>query len=422
MRQSRSFAIFRIKYILFIVLLLAGTNTSAQDLSHKSADSLRPTVILVSIDGFRADYMQRFHPPALTALFHTGAHAKALLSCFPSKTFPNHYSIVTGLYPEHHGIIANTIFDPSTGATFKTSDDIQAHDPAWWGGEPLWVTAEKQGQHSGTMFWPGADVAIAGVRPSHWERYDKTTSNEQRVDKILEWIDLPSTDRPNLFTLYFDEVDTEGHHHGPASLEVEAAVAHVDRAVARLMDGLKQRNIYDRVNVIIVSDHGMVETPKSKIVKLDRYIDMKRLKVIDASPLLQAYPTNVNDLQSVMKSLKKVPHFHVYMKSETPEHWHYRSNPRITPIVGLMDEGWTLTSTEALQQQPEYPEPGNHGFDPKLKSMHALFIAHGPSFQAGSKTGDIVNIDVEPLIVHILGLLPPPVDGHWESFRSVLVH
>ena len=366
--------------------------------------------------------MDRFHPPALAALSKTGVHAKALISCFPSKTFPNHYSIVTGLYPEHHGIIANTIFDPVTGATFKTSDDIQAHDPIWWGGEPLWVTAEKQGRHSGTMFWPGADVAIAGVRPSHWEEYDKKTTNEQRVDKIFEWIDLPSSDRPTLFTLYFDEVDTEGHHHGPASHEVAAAVAHVDNAIARLVDGLKQRNIYDRVDIIVVSDHGMVETPRSKIVKLDAYIKLDRLKIIDASPLLQVYPAVTNDLPGVMKALKKVPHLHVYLKSETPEPWHYRSNVRITPIVGLMDEGWTLTSTEALKQQPEYPEPGNHGFDPKLKSMHALFIAHGPSFQAGKKTGEIVNIDVEPLLVHILGLRPPPVDGHWESFRSVLVH
>ena len=240
----------------------------------KPIRDLRPTVILISLDGFRYDYLQRYRPPNLNALARTGVRARWMIPSFPTKTFPNHYTIATGLYPQNHGIVENNIYDPEFDAVFTLSDRAEVENSRWWLGEPIWVTAEKQGQRTASVFYPGTEAEIAGIRPTFWKRYDKEVSNEQRVETILSWLDLAAEQRPTLLTLYFSDPDDAGHAHGPISLETKRAVAKVDREVGSLIAGLRDRAILNQVNLVIVSDHGMASVNWRRAIRLDEMFDL----------------------------------------------------------------------------------------------------------------------------------------------------
>ena len=220
----------------------------------KPITDLQPTVILISLDGFRYDYLSRYRPPQLNSLAAEGVRARWMIPSFPSKTFPNHYTIATGLYPQHHGIVENNIYDPIFKAVFTLSDRKEVENGRWWLGEPIWVTAEKQGQRSGSVFYPGTEGEIAGTRPSFWKKYDEGTSNDVRVDTILSWLDLPRDQRPTFLALYFSDPDDAGHAFGPISSETKKAVLKVDSEIGRLIEGLKAREIFSQMNLIIVSD------------------------------------------------------------------------------------------------------------------------------------------------------------------------
>ena len=234
----------------------------------------RDPVILISIDGFRPDYLDRGLTPTLASLAADGVRADAMKPSFPTLTFPNHYTLVTGLYPDHHGIVNNRMIDPKSGKQFVYKDSDAIADPEWWAGEPLWVSVEKQGRHAATMFWPGSDVAIEGVRPSLWMHFDGTLTPDQRVDQLLRWTDLRGAARPSFFTLYLEQVDHAGHDDGPDSPEVNAAMREVDTALARLVDGLKQRGLFARTNIVIVSDHGMTSTAPERQIYLDELVNI----------------------------------------------------------------------------------------------------------------------------------------------------
>lgn len=400
----------RLSAVLLLVLT-AGCQT----------EHLEPTVILVSIDGFRADYMDRFETPTLHRLAAEGVRAtEGMLPVFPSKTFPNHYSIATGLYPAHHGIVGNTMYDPEMDAWFRLSDRDAVEDTRWWDGEPIWVTAEKQGVTAGTFFWPGSEAPVQGIQATYWKRFDDTVPATDRVDSVLAWIDLPEANRPRLVTLYFSDTDHDGHDYGTSSEEVADAVARADAYLARLVSGLELRGILDQVNLVVVSDHGMVDVSPERVVFVEDYVDLGDSRVVEWSPILAVDPEPGRG-QEIAAALDAAPHLTVYDQATLDSVFHYSGSPRIPPIVAGADAGWTITSThEYLEARITRFPAGMHGFDPRFPSMAALFVARGPAFRSGFESKPFENVNVYPLIAHILGLEPADVDGRLETVRDLL--
>ena len=380
---------------------------------------LRPTVLLISIDGFRPDYLGS-STPNLNALAERGVRAKWLIPSFPTKTFPNHYTIVTGLYPAHSGIIANNMVDPTTGAKFTPKDHQEMQNPAWWGGEPIWVTAEKQGVVTAPLDWPGSEAAVKDTHPTYWREFDPKLTASDRVAKLLPYFDKPAAERPRFLTLYMDEVDEAGHAFGPGSREVREAVTNVDTAIGVLMAGLRERGIDDQVNIIVVSDHGMAPTSRKRMVVLDDYVDLKTLSVADWGPPVALRALDGNNAALVEK-LKRVPHAQVYLANDFPARFHYADSPRIMPVILLAQEGWTITSRDAVEKNPQWTHGGQHGYDNELKSMRATFIAAGPAFTQHAILPPFSNIHLYALMAYLLNLRPAETDGSINVFKSVLV-
>ncbi|HEX7113384.1 MAG TPA: ectonucleotide pyrophosphatase/phosphodiesterase [Mizugakiibacter sp.] len=379
----------------------------------------RAPLILISIDGFRADYLQRGLTPTLAALAADGVHAEAMQPSFPSITFPNHYTLVTGLYPDHHGIVHNTMQDPALGR-FALGNRAAVGDGRWWAeGEPIWVTAEKQGLHTATMFWPGSEAAIHGVRPDHWHPYDGDVAPRARVDQVLTWLDLPAKQRPAFITLYFEAVDGAGHWHGPDSPELSAALRDTDAALARLVDGLRRRGLYDRVNLVIVSDHGMTATSPAQTIYLDDLIDLSDVDVVTYDVPAELNPKPEHAAAVARALLAPHPHLRCYARDALPARLHYGSNPRVAAIVCIPDDGW-LVSTHARQAKRKRALLGEHGYDNDDPAMRALFVAHGPDFRRGVVLPEFPNVDVYPLLAHLLGIRPQPNDGDLTPLRGAL--
>lgn len=398
--------------IVFFTLLACSRHAS--ELSNPNAD-FNPTVILISLDGFRNDYIHKTGTPNLQRLAKSGVMAQGMIPAFPSKTFPNHYTIVTGLYPEHHGIVSNTMYDPDMDARFRISDRKAVEDNRWWGGEPLWVTAEKQGQISATYFWVGSEAEINGVRPHIWKRYDGDIPNRARVAEALSWLDLPKAQCPTLITLYFSVIDDAGHDFGPDAPEMLKAISAMDSVMGDLIQGLEKRGLFEQVNVIIVSDHGMAPTSAERVIYIDDYLDLQAVEVVDWSPILALRPQQNNEEEVYLKLARAHPHLRVYRKAEIPARFHYRNHRRIMPIIGIADDGWSIRTRSRKRGFG-----GDHGYDNLLPSMRATFIAHGPAFKSGLVTQPFQNIHVYDLICHLLRLTPAPNDGSLDSVRVLL--
>ena len=353
-----------------------------------------------------------------------GVRAAALIPSFPSKTFPNHYTLVTGLYPGHHGVIANNMHDPNTGRRFSLSNRREVRDAMWWGGEPIWVGLQNAGQQTAPMFWPGSEAPLLGQRPKYWMPYDETMPGNARVDRVLGWLDLASADRPTFLTLYFEDVDSAAHRYGPESRNVHEAVSRVDGYLGRLLRGLEQRGILDNVNVVITSDHGLSETHVDRIVALDDYIDLDDVEIIDINPTLGLLPKPGRQ-DAVYNALANAhPRLHVYLKRETPPHWHYRDHPRIPPIVGVVDEGWEVLRRATLPVRISrrlFGPRGAHGYDPhRAMSMRGVFAAAGPAFKRGVSVPPFENVSVYNVLTAVLGVTPAPNDGDPAVVSSLL--
>ena len=410
-----------IAFVLFTVVLSAcAPSTSIRD--------LRPTVILISLDGFRYDYLEKYHPPTLLSLAGDGVQAKWMIPSFPSKTFPNHYTIATGLYPQNHGIVENNVFDKRFNATFTMSNREEVQNGRWWLGEPIWITAEKQGQKTAPYFWPGSEAEIAGVRPTYWKPYDGKVTNEARVDTVLSWLDLPPGERPTFLTLYFSDVDNAGHDFSPDAVETREAVLKVDNDLGRLIDGLKARRILAQVNLIIVSDHGMAAQDPNNAIILDELFDTRVAeRILWTSEIVSIFPKAGKE-DAIYTTLKAriSPHAKLYRKAEVPTRFHYSNSPRIAPLLVLPDEGWTLTTRakfdEAKAKDPKNGLRGGHGYDNELPSMRAIFIAHGPAFKKGVVIEPFENVQVYNVMTRILGLRPAPNDGNDAVAIAALVN
>ena len=394
--------------VVFFALLLAvaGCGTPAP----RREAPLPDPVILISIVGFRADYLDRGLTPTLATLAAGGVRADAMKPAFPTLTFPNHYTLVTGLYPDHHGIVNNRMIDPNTGRVFVYKDAKSIADPAWWGGEPLWVSVEKQGRHAATMFWPGSDVAIDGVRPSLWLHFDGSLTPDQRVDQVLRWTDLGGDARPSFYTLYLEQVDHAGHDDGPDSAEVNAALREIDASLARLVDGLKARGLFDRTNIVIVSDHGMTSTAPDRQIFLDDLVNLDEAGYVTGGILAGMNPKPAAAAAIERAILAPHDHMHCWRKSEVPARLHYGTNPRVPALLCLADDGWIVTTHGDAAKRKHF-SLGEHGYDNDDPAMRALFVAHGPAFRHGLRVREFDNVDVYPLLCRILHVAPLRNDG-----------
>jgi predicted AlkP superfamily pyrophosphatase or phosphodiesterase len=374
-------------------------------------------LILISIDGFRPDYLNRGVSPTLSALAAGGVRAERMLPSFPSITFPNHYTLVTGLYPDHHGIISNSFEDAAApGGVFHMS----SKDEAWWDeGTPIWVTAERQGMRTGTEFWPGSEVAIHGVRPEHWEPYRLTKPGDQRVDTLLGWLDLPAAERPHFLTLYFDAVDSAGHMFGPDSPQVNKAIAATDASIGRLVEGLKARGI--TANLIVVADHGMAAVAPDHILLLDDMIDPSAVRVVFADAVSGIdIPDTPAGHDAEARLLAPHDHISCWKKARVPARLHYGSNPRVPDVVCMAEVGW-LIETRDGQARRHFHLAGEHGYDNAAPQMGALFVANGPAFKKGVVIPQFPNVDVYPLMTHVLGIKGEANDGDFAGVKAAVV-
>ncbi|HEX8736040.1 MAG TPA: ectonucleotide pyrophosphatase/phosphodiesterase [Pyrinomonadaceae bacterium] len=404
-------------------LCLCAFTVKIPVLAQKPVKDLKPTVILISLDGFRYDYLEKYKPPVLNKLAGSGVRAKWMIPSFPTKTFPNHYTIVTGLYPAHHGIVENNIYDFGTVFTMSKREEVQ--NSRWWLGEPIWVTAEKQGQIAASYFWVGSEAAIEGKQPTFWRAWNGRVPAEMRVDKVLSWLDLPLEKRPTMITLYFSDVDDAGHEFSPDAEETKYAVWNVDRYIGRLMDGLKRRKLDEKVNVIVVSDHGMATYDVRKTTFLDDYFDFALTeRILWTHEIVQIFPKE-GRAEEIYSKIKNLAHATCWKKGEAPARLHYNDSPRIAPIICSTEEGWMTTSHERyadwIKDLDDLTKPrGAHGYDNRYQSMQATFIAHGAAFKKGIVTEPFENVDVYNIMTQILNLTPARNDGHLETARKVL--
>lgn len=375
-------------------------------------------ILLISLDGFRNDYPEKTETPNLTGLAKAGVRAEAMRPVFPSKTFTNHYTIATGLLPKHHGVISNTMFDPEMNAWFRIGDSGAVRNAAWWGGEPIWVTAVKQGQRSACFFWPGSEAAVGGIRPTYWKPYVHETPHEDRVAQVLGWLDLPADERPSIITLYFSDTDDAGHRYGPDSPELREAIRKVDASVGRLVAGLVERGLRDKVNIIVLSDHGMSAVDSSRVVYWDDALDNRTVRSIEEGPIL-TINAPADSVPVYVERLNRLsPHLKAYANADLPARFSYTGHRRIPSIVALMDDGWTVSRRN---RRGGYPiSGGTHGYDNEVASMQALFIADGPAFKDGARVGTVMNLDVYELVCYLLKLNPAPNDGSLERIKGIL--
>jgi predicted AlkP superfamily pyrophosphatase or phosphodiesterase len=381
-------------------------------------------ILLVSLDGFRWDYAQRHSTEAahLRAYAAEGISASELIPVYPSNTFPNHYTIVTGLYPAHHGIINNDFSDPGSGRVFHYSLMADSLDSSWWGGEPIWVTAVKQGRKSASSYWVGAEAAIEGVRPTYYKHFDMaeymTAPFSRRIDEVVGWLKKTAEQRPAVVTFYMEETNGAGHQHGVDSPELAAAVKLVDGRLGELMDRLRAEHL--PVNLLVVSDHGMTPVSAQRVLLLDDYVDLKTVEVDFQSPAMGLRVLH-GSAQDLVHTLSCLPPAKVYLAASLPARWHLTANPRIPDVWIAPELGWHV-QTRAFSQVPSvHAQVGDHGFDPAYRDMHGILVADGPAFKTGGQViGPVANIHIYNLMCAVLHLQPAPNDGDDRLVRAFL--
>jgi alkaline phosphatase D len=369
-------------------------------------------VLLVSLDGFRWDYCKIYNTPNLNRLAREGVKAERLISSFPTVTFPNHYSIATGLYPDHHGLINNSFPAPDLGLFYRMGDRTAVENPAFYGGEPVWETAEKQGARSASFYWVGSEAR----HPTYWKKYDESVTFEARIDTVIKWLGYPPEKRPEFVTLYFDEPDATSHKFGPVSPQTKRVVERLDSLMGVLRTKLSKLPEAKKINLIILSDHGM------EAISLERYINIKSLvpdrmiaSISGGNPVYLINPS-AGKKDSILFLLNKSKGLKAWSKSELPSRWHYGTNPRIPEIVVVADSSWSI----GTRPDGSSLRGGAHGYDNANSDMYAIFYAAGPSFKKNYKFKELNNIDIYNLICKILNINPAKNDGDPSHIKGIL--
>ncbi|MEZ4953474.1 MAG: ectonucleotide pyrophosphatase/phosphodiesterase [Saprospiraceae bacterium] len=417
-----------LSFILISILLFTHCNNKINvtdgvtPLNSKETIN-KPYVILISLDGYRWDYTKRFNPPNISKLIAEGAQAESIIPCFPSKTFPNHYSIATGMYPNNHGLLDNSYFNLNKNATYKTKDREIVEDGSWYGGTPIWVHAAQSGMVTASFFFVGSEADIKGIRPTYYFKYDGSIKNEDRVQQALDWLTMPDGERPHLITMYFSDMDDIGHRVGPNNDDrLREAILELDEDLGILFNGVKNTGL--PVNIIIVSDHGMLEIPTDQYIALESIENDEHYLAVSNGAIVHIYPKNENDIEKIFLELKsKENHFTVYKTEDTPQFEINPTNKNWGGILVVPDKGWYFTSQRNIgfKKTKNIEFSGEHGFDPEFKELQGIFYANGPSIKNGIEIPSVKNIHVYPLICEILGLkIPKEIDGKLEVLESIL--
>ena len=388
-------------------------------------------VIVIGIDGLRADSLERVSAPHLQALANAGVRAN-MIPAMPTKTFVNFYSIATGLHPKHHGFISNYPYDRNLGRKFNRKRDVS--DPKWWGGEPIWITAEKQGIKTATYFWVGSEVEIDGVRPSFWKPYKKTKDYAERIEEVLDWLALPETKRPRLITLYFSAVDTAAHKFGVGSAEERDAIAKVDKHIGELVQGINTLGLRKNTNIVVVADHGMANLSDQRVINLDSWLDLSAFVVPDWSdgkisvhaPFLNLY-AEPKLVDAAYKKLNGAhPNMRVLRRGSFPTNYHFDHPQREPDLMLLADTGWSIYAS----RDKGLPQPmsklgrsiATHGYDNEDTLMHATFIASGPDFKTQLRVKPFESIEVYGLLACALKVKPAKTDGNVKNVQHLMAH
>jgi alkaline phosphatase D len=402
-------SVFTFVVLISIVLLSTGFR---QD----SRKPFKNYVLLVSFDGFRWDYNQIYKTPNLNKLAHDGVKADRMIPSFPTVTFPNHYTIATGLYPDHHGLINNSFPASDLGLFYRMGDRVAVENPAFYGGEPIWVTAEKQGVKAASFFWVGSEAPVGGIHPSYWKKYDDNVTFGERIDTVIKWLGYPKEKRPELVTLYFDEPDHSGHSFGPVSPQTGKAVQRVDSIMGVLRAKIATLPDAKRINLILVSDHGMEAVSAEKYINIKSIVPERMISSVSGGNPVYLINSKDGKKDSILYLLNKTKGLKAWDKTQVPSRLHFGTNPRIPEIVVLADSSWSI----GTRPDGSTLRGGAHGYDNSNSDMFAIFYAAGPSFRKNYRFKELNNIDVYNLVCKILKINPAKNDGDPEHIEGML--
>ncbi len=404
--------------VLTIITIGLISCDQSEPLSNSQINTDSEPVLLISIDGLMNEYLERNETPNFDLFLSEGVKAEYLTPAFPTNTFPNHWSIVTGLHVENHGIIANSFYDYELESRFSYGPTGGPNDERWWGGEPIWITAEKEGKTAATFFWPGSEASINGVRPTKWVDYDGNISSSVRIDSVMNWLDPAGDVQADFATLYFSFVYSRGHSFGPESSEVDQAVVEMDSILGYLMEQIEEVGLKDRLNTIIVSDHGLASTSSEKVILLDDIIDLDSVDMVTWTPVAMIKPDDglTSEVYEALKSNEE--NYQVYLKDELPNRFHFRNHSRIPEIIMIADVGFTITSQPFLSDRGVVA--GTHGYDNLAPEMRTFFAAKGPAFVNGETSPPFESVHIYELIANILGIQPAENDGSLDEVQFLL--
>ena len=409
------------RYFSFLIFLILLSSCKPEKVDNPDnqppPDTTKRYILMISMDGFRWDYTEDVETPNFDKIAQIGVKAEAMQVSFPSKTFPNHYTLATGLYPDHHGIILNRFYAPDLGKSYSISNSASVQDGDFYGGEPIWCTAEKQGMKTATYFWIGSEAEIGGVRPTYWKEYDHYFPFSQRIDTVMHWLSLPEEKRPQFVMLYFHEPDAVGHSYGPDSQKVKDKVKVMDTYLGTIMEKLAALPVADLVNVIVVSDHGMANISDDRKIILTDYLDQNDVvRAVGGNP---NYAIQAKDgmIDKVYNDIKDIEHLSVWKKGELPERFHFGEGPRTLDIFVTAENTWSVYFDE---KSLEKSKKGTHGYDNEEMDMHAIFYAYGPAFKEAYVAPTFANVDVYSLLAEILELEAAPTDGSLDEVKQML--
>ncbi len=378
------------------------------------------TTIMVGVDGMRWDYPEKFDLPTFQDIRKRGVYADHLVPIFPTKTFPNFYTLATGLFANHTGILDNTMYDPVMDSRFRMSDSNAVRDERWWQGEPIWSTAERQGCRAAAQFWPGTEAEVAGYRPSYWKAYDGSVTNDQRVEQVLAWLGQADSTRPGLIMMYFSSIDETAHRMGPDAPETAAAARSIDKQVAKLLNGIDRLGKTNETNVVIVSDHGLATTTGDQTIYLDELVDLDLAKPVSTGEHVTLWP-KPEDVDDVYLALAEAhPALTVYKRDDLPARFHLSGHRRTPPIVAVPAIGWSVRRSRNPDRPPR-AVGGAHGYDNADRRMHGVFMAVGPAFRAGAHVDSLRSVDVYDIVASALSLEPAPNDGDPSAIPHLMI-
>ena len=426
--MTKRIIIFSLVFIIGIVSVISCDKKTYNTVSsivtkNSKASAKKPYLILISLDGFRWDYVEKYKPPHLINFIKNGINSESLIPSFPTKTFPNHYTIATGMYPDKHGIIANSFYSYDKDMTYRIRDREKVEDGSFYGGNPIWIQANRSNMVTASYFFVGTEANIQGLKPTYYYRFDNSVKNEVRVNQAIDWLKLPPKKRPHLITMYFSDMDDTGHKYGTKNdEELKKALFELDTQLGVLFKGIEKTGL--PVNIIIVSDHGMSTVPISKFIAIEKIENDSLYTSIDNGAIVNIHPNNKNQIDSIYTYLKKKEsNFKVYKTENTPGFEYIPKNKNWGAIQILPDFGYYFSSTKGIASRKQHINTnfGVHGYDQKHKDMHGIFYANGPAFKKAYRTPSIKNIHIYPLMCEILGLeVPSNIDGNLDQIKNVL--